>query len=71
MEKQNKFCLLLSGAAFCVLLLRPLAASFVIAPAVTLLLAGVLPVEGSLDSPSDGKVKASVAETIIKKTDDQ
>ena len=43
LEKQRKLKYALSAAAFCVLLLRPLHASFLIAPAVTTLLFTALP----------------------------
>ena len=44
LEKQRKLKAALSAAAFCILLLRPLHASFLIAPAVTMLLFTALPV---------------------------
>ena len=43
LERQRKLKYALSAAAFCILLLRPLHASFLIAPAVTLLLFTALP----------------------------
>ena len=43
LEKQRKLKYVLSAAAFCILLLRPLHASFLIAPAVTMLLFTALP----------------------------
>ena len=43
LERQRKLKYALSAAAFCVLLLRPLHASFLIAPAVTVLLFTALP----------------------------
>ena len=52
MEKQKKNWLALSAAAFCILLIRPLYASFLIAPAVTVLLGtALIPVgENQMDS---------------------
>ena len=47
MEKQKKIRLCLSAAAFCILLIRPLPASFVIAPAVTVLLCSALSPDGT------------------------
>ena len=44
LEKQRKLIYVLSAAAFCILLVRPLLASLLIAPAVTILLFSSLPV---------------------------
>ena len=66
LEKQRKPKYALSAAAFCVLLLRPLYASFLIAPAVTMLLITALPVRetAEMNSVSDkgrrGRIIAAV-----------
>ena len=66
LEKQRKPKYALSAAAFCVLLLRPLYASFLIAPAVTMLLITALPVRETteMNSVSDkgrrGRIIAAV-----------
>ena len=48
LEKQKKLKYVLSAAAFCILLVRPLHASLLIAPAVTILLFTSLPVNRQL-----------------------
>ena len=53
LKKQKKLKYALSAAAFCVLLLRPLHASLLIAPAVTLLLFTALPLESLTEAPGE------------------
>lgn len=66
LEKQRKPKYALSAAAFCILLLRPLHASFLIAPAVTMLLFTALPfgqgaeVTGASDRARRGRSAAAV-----------
>ena len=65
LEKQRKPKYALSAAAFCILLLRPLHASFLIAPAVTMLLFTALPfgqgaeVTGASDRARRGRSAAA------------
>ncbi|MBQ9664299.1 MAG: hypothetical protein IJV40_14225 [Oscillospiraceae bacterium] len=64
-KKQKRYLLPLSAAAFCLLLIRPLPASWLLAPAVTVLLLSALISTGTVSKPAGNEIEKPIRPAAV------